>query len=118
MDNLVKIRQIYFIGLFSSIIYIALLIIILKKTPMKEPNGVYTLLLGLVSIVLVYPLLLKVKKRLFEVKQYKLAAIALHLPLILGFAFSLIDKNYVYLFMSFPVFLIGYIIIMPVDMRR
>ena len=114
MNKTAKIRQLFFIGLFSSIVYIAVLILILRKTPIKEPNNLYTLTLGFSAAVLLYPVFLRLKGKLFDLKSYTISVFLLHIPLILGFLFAILDKNYIYLFMSFPVFLLGYIIIMPI----
>jgi len=112
MKNIFELRRLYFIGLFSSIIYPSLLIIILGKTPLKDVSFFYVSLIAFSSTIILEIMYLKVKNLLY--KYYKLALSAGHSPLILGFLLSIIEKNYLYILIAFPVFLIIYLILIPV----
>ncbi len=111
MKNIFELRRLYFIGLFSSIIYPALLIVILGKSPLKDVSNLAISLISASAFVIFYIMFLKVKRKIYE--NFKIPLILGHLPMVIGFVFSLLEKNYLYILISFPVFLIIYILLIP-----
>ncbi len=113
MDNIFYLRRYYFAGLFSSIFYFALLLIILGKAKNPEIEDKYIYLITFTSIFIPYFVYLRVKNKLFKLNTYKVSLIIGHIPLIFGFLFSLLERNYIYLLVSFPIFFINYLILIP-----
>jgi len=111
MKNIFEFRRLYFIGLFSSIIYPSSLMVILGKSPIKDVSNIGIFLISASSLVIFYIVFLKVKQNLYS--NYKIALILGHLPMIIGFLFSFLEKNYLYILISFPIYLIIYIILIP-----
>ena len=113
MDNTFYLRRYYFTGLFSSIFYFALLLIIIGKAQNPQVKDIYIYLITFTSIFIPYFVYLRVKGKLFKLNIYKINLAIGHIPLMFGFLFSFIEKNYVYLLASFPIFFINYLILMP-----
>jgi formate-dependent nitrite reductase membrane component NrfD len=85
--------------------------LILGKTPLKDVSKLGITLISISSFVIIWIIYLKVKKTLY--KYFTTALIVGHLPLLIGFVFTFLEKNYLYLLISFPVFLLIYIILIP-----
>jgi len=111
MKNIFELRRLYFIGLFSSIVYFPLLTLILGKVPFKDVSFLGVVIIAISSTVIFEIVYLKTKGKLYE--YYKLVLSAGHSPLLIGFLLSVIEKNYLYILMAFPVFLIIYILLIP-----
>ncbi|EDP74190.1 hypothetical protein, partial [Hydrogenivirga sp. 128-5-R1-1] len=111
MDNIFRIRRYYFAGLFSSIFYFALLLIIVGKAKNPQIKDIYIYLITFTSVFIPYFVYLRVKGKLFILNTYKINLAVGHLPLIFGFLFSLLEENYIYLLVSFPIFFINYLIL-------
>lgn len=111
MKNIFELRRLYFIGLFSSIIYPSLLMVFLGKSPIKDVSNVGIFLISASSLVIFYIVFLKARQNLYG--NYKISLILGHLPIITGFLFSFLEKNYLYILISFPIYLIIYVILIP-----
>ncbi len=114
MENLLKIRQVYFAFLFSSFLYFALLILIIGKDTLDFKIGIFEEILLLIgsSIPAVIFFLKRRLKLLNKENMIKLSVIG-HVPLLIGFFLALLNKNYLFLISMFPVFFLGYLIILP-----
>ncbi len=115
MDStLFSLRRMYFISLYSSFFYISILLIILRDNVKPAEISVFhQVVLGLISVMPALFFILKKKVNIFQDKIYKKILITSHLPLIIGFLLSVISKNYIFFMIIFPVFILAYIIILP-----
>lgn len=98
-------RKIYFASLFSVFILFGLLII--ARTPFNLL--VDERLLYLISTSAITPALLIFMKR----KRMELKVVVGYIPGILGFIISILFNNSVYFLISFPIFLLSFIVIFP-----
>lgn len=98
-------RKVYFASLFSVFILFAILIVM--RVPLHfllEEIFVYTIsILGLIPTVLLF-----IRK-----KSVKLKVAVAYIPAIIGFSVSLLSNNSVYFLMSFPIFLLNFLVILP-----
>jgi hypothetical protein len=113
MEKVIKIRQFYFAGLFSSILYFSLLLIFIGKAKNPEIRDLYIYFITFSSFLILYFFYLRIKNKIFNLKNYVFSLILGHVPLILGFIFTLLEKNYIYILISFPLFFINYLILIP-----
>jgi len=113
-----KKRQYYFGFLFSSFVYIGLLIIIQKKT-LPLNFGFYQQIFSFIGAT-IPALLFFLKKAGIDknLRGYIYLLATGHIPLIIGFFLSIIFKNMLYILLMFPVFILGYLILIPVNRRK
>lgn len=111
MKNIFELKRLYFIGLFSSIVYFPLLTLILGRTPFKDVSFLGIVLIAFSSTIIFEIVYLKTTGKLH--RYYKLALSAGHSPLLIGFLLSIVEKNYLYIPIAFPVFLTIYILLIP-----
>jgi asparagine N-glycosylation enzyme membrane subunit Stt3 len=106
LDQLLEKRRLYFAFLFSSFIFFALLILLkIPLNPFDIGYPVYIL-----SIFSVLPAYLFFGRKKISFKNQLILG---YVPLIAGFVISIIFNNSIYFLISFPIFLLNYIIIMP-----
>ncbi len=113
MANFIKLRQWYFASLFSIFVYYGILVIILGKTQNIHINDIYVYVIAFSSLVEIFAVWFRIKGKLFKENIYRIFLILGHLPTILGFIFSLIEKNYLYFLIAFPVFIVIYVTLIP-----
>ncbi|MEZ0323012.1 MAG: hypothetical protein ABWJ98_01695 [Hydrogenothermaceae bacterium] len=103
--SLIQKRKIYFAGLFSVIVFFAILIIL--KIPIihsLDDFGFYIIIFS--SITPATLLFLR------DV-NFKKKVLISYLPAILGFILSLLYNNSLYFLISFPIFFLNFIVIFP-----
>ncbi len=107
--EIIKKRKLYFSFLFASFIYIGFLMILIRKPlPFSFDLFVKVLLsIGALTPAFIFFL----KRRL----NYKLILAVGHFPLLIGFVLSVIYQNMIYFLIMFPVFILGYLLIVPVE---
>ncbi|ACO03522.1 MAG TPA: hypothetical protein DEP48_03670 [Persephonella sp.] len=118
-NNLFSLRRLYFISLYSSFFYISLLLIILRDNVQPVSiNILHQAILGLVSVMPAFFFILKKKMDIFNYDIYRKILIISHIPLVIGFLLSVLNKNYIFFIIIFPVFILAYIIIIPVRKEK
>ncbi len=105
-------RKYYFIFLFSSFVYIGLLILIIKNPAPFSLTVLDNVILGIGALVPAFLFFLR-KTAKEDVDKYKKILVLGHLPLLIGFFLSLLKMNLMYFLVMFPVFVLGYLIIIP-----
>ncbi len=105
-NELVNKRKYYFGFLFSSIIFFPILIILKVKLDLN----VDSVALFLITLISILPAFLYFYKKKYEYK--KLLTIG-YIPLVIGLLISLIFNNSLYMVISFPLFFLNYIILIP-----
>ncbi len=111
-----KKRQFYFGFLFSSFIYFGILMLILKKiNPFSPDLTAYSLM---ISGSVVPGALFFLKKKGKKLKNYIYLLSLGHIPLIVGFFLSLFYKNFGYFLLMFPVFVLGYLVLIPLEEKK
>ncbi|NPA53416.1 MAG: hypothetical protein GXO21_01970 [Aquificae bacterium] len=114
MDEiLIKKRQYYFGFLFFSFVYFGLAILLLDKTQPFSLN-IYQQIPMIIGAI-IPAILFFLKKLENNLKNYILLLFLGQIPLIIGFVLSIIYKNLLYLIVMFPVFILGYLILLPVE---
>jgi len=114
-EKLFQLRRFYFASLYFSLFYIALLIIIFKGRniqPVEFSSQDYVVL-GIISLVPAAIFFIKQVRYIYEKNFYFVMLIFGEIPLIIGFIYSLIKSNSIYLVISYPVFLLGYLLLLP-----
>ena len=114
-EKIFQLRRFYFASLYFSLFYIALLIIIFRG---KNPHPVeFSLMdyivLGIISLVPAIIFFVKQVRYIYEKTFYFVMLSFGEIPLIIGFIYSLIRDNSIYLIISYPVFLLGYLLLLP-----
>ncbi|WP_051654768.1 hypothetical protein [Persephonella sp. IF05-L8] len=114
-EKLFQLRRFYFASLYFSLFYIALLIIIFKGRNIQpvEFSSLDYIVLGIISLVPAAIFFIKQIKYVYEKNIYFVMLIFGEIPLIIGFIYSLIKGNSIYLIISYPVFLLGYLLLLP-----
>ncbi len=107
--GIIKKRKLYFSFLFASFIYIGLLMILIRN---PRPFMLNTFTEIFLSIGAITPALIFFLKKKVD---YKNVLILGHFPLIIGFFLSLIYQNIIYFLIMFPVFILGYLLILPLE---
>ncbi|WP_197017052.1 hypothetical protein [Persephonella sp. KM09-Lau-8] len=69
--------------------------------------------LGIISLVPAAIFFIKQVRYIYEKNFYFVMLIFGEIPLIIGFIYSLIKSNSIYLVISYPVFLLGYLLLLP-----
>ncbi len=113
-SNLFNLRRVYFISLYSSFFYISLLLIILRDN--VEPVSItlfHQIVLIIISVLPAVFFIIKKTMNIFRYDLYKKILIISHIPLIIGFLLSIFYKNYLFFLIIFPIFILAYIIIIP-----
>ncbi|NPA12970.1 MAG: hypothetical protein GXO45_03165 [Aquificae bacterium] len=115
-ERLFHLRRYFFASLYTSFIYLALLILILRKdvSPM-DTNQINQLIAGLTGVIPAFLWIRKKTNYIFLEDRYKKLLFIGHLPLIVGFILSVVNDNYIYFFITYPVFLLGHLIIFPTE---
>lgn len=114
-EKLFQLRRFYFASLYFSLFYIALLIIIFKGRNIQpvEFSSLDYVVLGIISLVPAAIFFIKRVRYIYEKNFYFVMLIFGEIPLIIGFIYSLIKSNSIYLVISYPVFLLGYLLLLP-----
>ncbi len=114
-EKLFQLRRFYFASLYFSLFYIALLIIIFKGRNIQpvEFSSLDYVVLGIISLVPAAIFFIKQVRYIYEKNFYFVMLIFGEIPLIIGFIYSLIKSNSIYLVISYPVFLLGYLLLLP-----
>ncbi len=114
-EKLFQLRRFYFASLYFSLFYIALLIIIFKGRNIQpvEFSSLDYIVLGIISLVPAAIFFIKQIKYVYEKNIYFVMLIFGEIPLVIGFIYSLIKGNSIYLIISYPVFLLGYLLLLP-----
>ncbi len=109
-------RKIYFSFLFSSFIFLALLIMFFGKniSPLKFDTLFIVVSIAVSFIPAGLFLFRWYKKKVSKGTFIKLCVLA-YIPVILGFLLSILYKNYLYFVLLFPVFFLSYLIIVPTN---
>jgi len=116
VENLLKLRQIYFGFLFSSFLYFAVVILVLGKNTKKFEISFFDEVLFIFgSVVPAVLYFFKRKERFLNQKNLIKFSIIGQIPLLIGFFLAIINKNYLFLISMFPVFFLGYLIILPTE---
>ncbi|WP_457641917.1 hypothetical protein [Persephonella sp.] len=114
--TLFELRRLYFVSLYTSFLYISLLLIIIRKNVKPAEIGIFDQIIFLVgSLIPAIFFILKRVKNIYIKNFYKKILFAGHIPLVIGFLMSLIWKNYLYFLIMFPVFILAYLIIIPTE---
>ncbi|ACN98312.1 hypothetical protein [Sulfurihydrogenibium azorense] len=106
-ETLVDRRKKYFASLFSIFIWFAVLILL--RVPLNPNFSFFSPAFLVILLTAFIPSLLIFKKK----SNYNLTLILAYIPALVGFITSIIFNNSVYFLISFPIFLLGYIIIFP-----
>ena len=114
-EKLFQLRRFYFASLYFSLFYIALLIIIFRGRNIQpvEFSSLDYIVLGIISLVPAAIFFIKQVRYIYEKNFYFVMLIFGEIPLIIGFIYSLIKSNSIYLVISYPVFLLGYLLLLP-----
>lgn len=105
-DELINKRKYYFGFLFSSIIFFPILIILKVKLDLNvDPIPIFS-----ITLLSFLPAFLYFNKKKYN---YKNLLIISYIPVIVGFLLSIIFNNSMYMVISFPLFLLNYIILVP-----
>ena len=114
-EKLFQLRRYYFAFLYFSLFYIAVLIILLKNknTQPAEFSLVDYVVFGVISCIPAAIFFIKQARYIYEKTIYLVLLSFGEIPLIVGFVYSLIKGNSIYLIVSYPVFILGYLILLP-----
>ncbi len=114
-EKLFQLRRFYFASLYFSLFYIALLIIIFrgKNVHPVEFSMIDYVVLGVISLVPAIIFFVKQVRYVYEKNFYFVMLVFGEIPLIIGFIYSLVRDNGIYLIISYPVFLLGYLLLLP-----
>ena len=112
--NLIYSRKIYFSFLFSTFIFFSLSMIILRQNlkPLVIDFTFETISIAL-SFIPAGVFLYRWKKKKVNTKTFIKLCIIGYIPIIVGFLLSLVYKNYIYMVLLFPIFLLSYLILVP-----
>ncbi|WP_297453842.1 hypothetical protein [Persephonella sp.] len=69
--------------------------------------------LGVISLVPAIIFFVKQVRYVYEKNFYFVMLVFGEIPLIIGFIYSLVRDNGIYLIISYPVFLLGYLLLLP-----
>jgi len=114
MDRiLAKKRQYYFGFLFFSFVYFGIAILIIKeiKPFSLEILQEFFLILG----ALIPAVLFFLRNKLVTLRGYIILLLIGQIPMVIGFLLSVFYKNYIYIMMMFPVFVLAYLIVIPLE---
>ncbi len=100
-------RKRYFAVLFSVFIWFAILILL--KIPLNPDFSFFSAPAFFILAVSITPAVVVLSK----IKEYKVILVIAYLPVLVGFLTSLIFNNSLYFLMTFPIFLLNFIIIFP-----
>ncbi len=113
-EKLFDLRRFYFSSLYLSFLYLGILLLILgSSVKSSEPDIISRTLIGLTGVVPAVILFLKKTRYIFEKKLYIKLLIFSQIPLITGTALSMIHFNYTYFLISYPIFIVGCLILLP-----
>ena len=113
-EKLFDLRRFYFSFLYLSFIYLGILLLFLgKRVKPLEPDITWEIIIGLTGVVPAVILFLKKTRYIFEKRIYIRLLILSQIPLIVGAAVSVINLNYTYFLISYPIFIAGCLILLP-----
>ncbi len=107
--EIIRKRKLYFSFLFASFIYIGLLMILIRN-PLPFNFDLFVEILLFVG-ALTPAFIFFLRKKL----DYKFILAVGHFPLLIGFILSVIYQNMIYFLIMFPVFILGYLLIVPLE---
>ncbi len=113
---LIASRKYYFSLLFSSLILLAVLIILIGKqvSPFRF-NNIFLFLSFINAFIPAGLFIYRWKSKRVSLKTFKLLCIIAYIPVLVGFLTSILFENYLYLVLFFPVFFLSYIVIVPTE---
>ncbi|WP_245596370.1 hypothetical protein [Sulfurihydrogenibium subterraneum] len=106
-EALIQKRKKYFALLFSVFIWFAVLIIL--KVPLNPNFSILSPAFIMIMLTAFIPSFLVFKKKY----NYNLTLFLAYIPALVGFITSVIFNNSAYFLISFPIFLLSYIVIFP-----
>ncbi|WP_456392134.1 hypothetical protein [Persephonella sp.] len=113
-EKIFHLRRYYFSFLYFSFVYLALLILVLRNNVKPVETGfVEQLLVGITAVVPAYILFKRKTGYIFGKNTYMKLLVLGQLPLVLGTLLSLMASNYIYFFLSYPIFLIAFLLLLP-----
>ncbi|WP_457639989.1 hypothetical protein [Persephonella sp.] len=113
-DRIFELRRFYFTFLYLSFVYLGLLMLVLGKNVKPVNPGMFEqLLIGLSAVIPAYILFKRKTSYIFEKKEYLKLLTAGQIPLIIGTALSAVYSNYLFFFLSYPIFLTAFFILLP-----
>ena len=116
-EQITALRKYYFSFLYFSIIYFAVAILVVgKRGIIEEPELGQKFLLILTGLIPTFLFLyrFRFKKKFFYLSTYiKLLAIG-ELPIIIGFIMTLFSFNYYFILISFLIYILSYLVLLPV----
>jgi hypothetical protein len=114
--SLIAYRKYFFISLYSTVLYLAFsLLIIRSNAKFDVPSFLLLGLLALTVVIPIFNLLYRIRNRKIELDKYKLLLIISHIPLIIGFILTILFKNYLFVMISFPITLFAIFVLIPLS---
>ncbi|WP_096999704.1 hypothetical protein [Persephonella hydrogeniphila] len=113
-EKIFNLRRMYFSFLYTSFIYIGLLLLILGKN--VKPVKISFFEESVMAITGIIPAIIFFLKKtgyIFEEKRYAVLLLIGQIPLITGSLLSFIYSNYIYFFISYPIFLLVALVLLP-----
>ncbi len=116
MDKkLIKKRQFYFGFLFLSFIYFGIAMLVVKQAKPLSFDLFQEVLIVIAGLI---PAVLFFLRKKYETKKYLFLLAIGQIPIVLGFLLSILYENLFYLIIMFPVFILGYLVIIPVKEKQ
>ncbi len=118
--KIIAVRKYYFIFLYSSIIYFAIAILIVgKRGLLGEPKFWQNFLLILTALIPTFLFLYRIrfKEKFFNLSTYIKLLVVGELPIITGFILTLFSFNYYFISISFLIYILSYLVLLPVKVR-
>ena len=113
-EKLFNLRRLYFSFLYASFIYIGMLLLVLGKNVKPVKTDLFEeSIIALTGIIPALALFLRKTGYIFEEKKYVFLLLTGHIPLITGTVLSFLHSNYIYFFISYPIFLLVAFILLP-----
>jgi len=113
-EKIFQVRRYYFSFLYLSFLYLAVLILILRNNVKPvESEFLDQLIVGLTAVVPAYILFKRKTGYIFDKKIYLRLLTLGQIPLVIGTLLSLMTTNYIYFFLSYPIFLISFLLLLP-----
>ena len=115
--NIIPFRKYFFVFLNGGLIYFGLAFVIVGKA--KNSFNFTNLDILILTVLAFIPTILFLirffKNKLFwDLKNYKKLLLIAHIPLFIGFLLTVFKLNYYYLISMFPIFLLNFLILIPV----
>ncbi len=113
--DFIRKRQYYFGFLFFSFIYFGVAMLLVKNV---KPADFGLVQQGVMIIGAFIPaLMFFLRNKMVTIKKYLLLLLLGQIPMVVGFVLTIFYKNFLYLLIMFPVFVLGYLIIIPIERK-